>query len=190
MLFQLPVGLEYGVEQIYRNGADLTNRGIELSMTFVPIRTKDWEWTISPIWSKNDNEVTNAIKNEYTVDDYLSGNAYENGKPVNAIYSWKFTGLDPKTGYATFANTYKTSAEASESKNIEDLLVYSGSKDPKFSGGFSTTLRWKNLMLSTQWAFQFGNVIRMNYLFEGESLMPQPYQNLNVQSHESMETTG
>lgn len=180
VLFQLPVGLEYGVEQIYRNGADLTNRGVELSMTVIPIRTKDWEWTISPIWSKNDNEVTNAIKSEYTVNDYLSGNAYENGKPVNAIYSWKFTGVDSETGYATFANTYKTSEEASESKNIEDLLVYSGSKDPKFSGGFSTTLRWKNLLLSTQWAFQFGNVIRMNYLFEGESLMPQPYQNLNV----------
>lgn len=179
ILFLLPVGLEYGQENVYRNGADLKNYGIELSMTFIPVRTKDLEWSITPIWSKNTNRVANVLKQEYTVEDYLSGNAYEEGKPVNAIYSWKFTGLDPVTGYATFANTAKSESALGEQMDVKDILVYSGSKDPKFSGGFSTMLRWKQWTFNSMWAFQWGNVVRLNYMFEGNNLMPQPYANLN-----------
>ena len=179
ILFKLPVAFEYGQEEVYRNGADLKNHGVELSMTFVPVRTRDWEWSVSPVWSKNTNRVANVLKQEYTVDDYLSGNAYEEGRPVNALYSWKFTGLDPATGYATFANTSRSESQLGDVQRIKDLLVYSGSKDPKFNGGFSTMVRWRQWTLNSMWAFQFGNVVRLNYLFEGNNLMPQPYANLS-----------
>lgn len=179
ILFQLPVGLEYGQEKVYRNGADLNNYGLELSMTFSPVRTRDWDVSITPIWSKNTNRVANVLKQEYTVEDYLSGNAYEDGKPVNAIYSWKFTGLDPKTGYATFANTASREGDLKEQMDVRDLLEYSGSKDPKFQGGFSTMVRWKSFTMSMMWSYQWGNVVRLNYLFEGSNLMPQPYANVS-----------
>lgn len=179
ILFQLPVGLEYGQEKVFRNGADLNNYGLELSMTFSPVRTRDWDVSITPIWSKNTNRVANVLKQEYTVEDYLSGNAYEDGKPVNAIYSWKFTGLDPKTGYATFANTASREGDLKGPMEVRDLLEYSGSKDPKFSGGFSTMVRWKSFSMSMMWSYQWGNVVRLNYLFEGSNLMPQPYANVS-----------
>ena len=179
ILFQLPVALEYGQENVYRNGADLTNYGIELSMTFVPLRNKDMELSISPIWSKNSNRVASVTKQTYTIDDYLSGNAYEEGKPVNAIYSWRFTGIDPATGYATFDHTAKNQDQVENILNIKDILVYSGQKDPKFNGGFSLAFRYKQWSLNTMWAYAMGNVVRLNYLFEGNNLMPQPYANLN-----------
>ena len=179
ILFQLPVALEYGQENVYRNGADLTNYGIELSMTFVPLRNKDMELSISPIWSKNSNRVASVTKQTYTIDDYLSGNAYEEGKPVNAIYSWRFTGIDPATGYATFDHTAKNQDQVENILNIKDILVYSGQKDPKFNGGFSIAFRYKQWSLNTMWAYAMGNVVRLNYLFEGNNLMPQPYANLN-----------
>lgn len=179
ILFQLPVALEYGQENVYRNGADLTNYGLEVAMTFVALRNKDMELSISPIWSKNSNRVASVTKQTYTIDDYLSGNAYEEGKPVNAIYSWKFTGIDPATGYATFANTAKRQESVVSTLNIKDMLVYSGQKDPKFNGGFSLAFRYKQWSLNTMWAYAMGNVVRLNYLFEGNNLMPQPYSNLN-----------
>lgn len=179
ILFKLPVALEYGQEEVYRNGADLTNYGLELSMTFIPIRTKDLELSLTPIWSKNSNRVASVQKQEYTIDDYLSGNAYEEGKPVNALYSWQFTGIDPATGYATFANTSKSQDAVGQVQSIRDVLVYSGQKDPKLNGGFSLALRYKQWSVNTMWAYALGNVVRLNYLFEGNNLMPQPYANLS-----------
>ena len=179
ILFKLPVALEYGQEEVYRNGADLENYGLELSMTFIPLRSKDMELSLTPIWSKNTNRVASVTKQVYTIDDYLSGNAYEEGKPVNALYSWRFTGIDPQTGYATFANTSKTQDEVENVQDLKDILVYSGQKDPKFNGGFSLALRYKQWSINTMWAYALGNVVRLNYMFEGNNLMPQPYANLS-----------
>lgn len=179
ILFKLPVALEYGQEEVYRNGADLTNYGIELSMTFIPVRTKDLELSITPIWSKNTNRVASVLKQEYTIDDYLSGNAYEEGQPVNALYSWQFTGIDPSTGYASFANTSKTQNGVEMVQDLKDILVYSGQKDPKLNGGFSLALRYKQWSMNTMWAYALGHVVRLNYLFEGNNLMPQPYNNVS-----------
>lgn len=190
ILFQLPVALEYGQESVYRNGADLTNYGIELSMTFVPLRTKDMELSVTPVWSKNTNRVASVTKQTYTIDDYLSGNAFEEGKPVNAIYSWKFTGIDPATGYATFAHTSKHQEGVESGLSLKEMLVYSGQKDPKLNGGFSLAFRWKQWSVNTMWSYALGNVVRLNYLFEGNNLMPQPYANLSRKLMNAWKQTG
>lgn len=180
ILFKLPVALEYGQQEVYRNGANLTNYGIELSMTFVPLRTRNMELSLTPIWSKNTNRVTTVQQQQtYTIDDYLSGNAFEKGKPVHALYSWKFTGIDPTTGYATFAHTSKSQDGAELVEDLKDVLVYSGQRDPKLNGGFSLAFRYKQWSINTMWAYALGNVVRLNYMFEGNNLMPQPYANLS-----------
>jgi outer membrane receptor protein involved in Fe transport len=39
------------------NSGDLRNRGIELSATAIPVRTRDFSWTVAANWSKNTNKV-------------------------------------------------------------------------------------------------------------------------------------
>lgn len=75
----------------------MKNYGIEVGLTFIPIKTRDFTWTLTPIYSKNTNNISNTTKQDYTYLDYLAGNAYEDGKPVNALYAWEFTGLDHET---------------------------------------------------------------------------------------------
>ncbi len=179
IIFSLDVPAEFGVAKTYKNGADIKNTGFELALTFVPVRTKDFTWTISPIYSKNSNNVENTGKSEYTYTDYLVGNAFESGKPVNAIYSWKFTGLDPQYGYATFAHTSRVQGDVEKMDDPKQYLVYSGQKDPKISGGFTTSLRYKNLTLNANFAYSFGNVKRLNFLYEGKFMMPSPQDNLH-----------
>ena len=134
IIFSLDVPAEYGVKTTYKNGADIKNTGFELAVSFVTVQTKDFKWTITPTYSKNTNNVQNTGKNEYTYTDYLAGNAFENGKPVNAVYSWKFTGLDPQYGYATFAHTSRDQSQIVKMDDPKDYLVYSGQADPKISG--------------------------------------------------------
>ncbi len=178
IIFNLPVATEYGVTQTYRNGASLKNTGIEVSLSIKPIQTKDWTWTLTPIWSKNTNNISNTTIQNYKLDDYLAGNVYTNGKPVNAVYAWEFTGLNPKTGFATFKGCSEKEDEVEKSDDPTTYLKYVGPADPRFNGGLSTSLRWKNLTLSAQFAFGFGNYKRLNFLFDGENKMPSPQTNM------------
>ena len=178
IIFNLPVATEYGVTQTYRNGASLKNTGIEVSLSIKPIQTKDWTWTLTPIWSKNTNNISKTTIQNYKLDDYLAGNVYTNGKPVNAVYAWEFTGLNPKTGFATFKGCSEKEDEVEKSDAPTTYLKYVGPADPRFNGGLSTSLRWKNLTLSAQFAFGFGNYKRLNFLFDGENKMPSPQTNM------------
>ena len=193
IIFNLPVATEYGVTQTYRNGANLKNTGIELSLSFKPVQTKDWTWTISPNWSKNTNNISKTAEQNYKVDDFLAGNVYLDGKPVNAVYAWEFTGLNPKTGFATFKGCSENEDDVVKSDDPTTYLKYVGPADPRFNGGLSTSLRWKNLTVSAQFAFGFGNYKRLNFLFEGENKMPSPQTNmtkemLNRWKHEGDQT--
>lgn len=179
IIFSLEVPAEYGVSTTYKNGADLTNEGLEVALTFVPVQTKDFQWTLTPIYSKNTNNVVRSGDEEYTYTDYLAGNAFENGRPVNGIYSWKFTGLDPEYGYAQFEHTSRDEDAVEKMSDPKDYLVYSGQTDPKISGGLSTTFRYKNLTLSANLAYAFGGVKRLNFLFDGTLNMPSPQDNLH-----------
>jgi len=178
IIFNLPVASEYGTTTTYRNGANLKNEGIEIGLSFKPVQTKDWTWTLTPIYSKNTNNISNASTQEYTFTDYLAGNAYVNGKPVNAVYAWHFTGIDPETGYATFEGCSKNQDEITTSDDPTSYLKYVGPADPKFNGGLSTSLRYKNLTLMAQFAFGFGNYKRLNFIFSGTNTMPSPQTNM------------
>lgn len=179
IIFSLEVPAEYGVSTTYKNGADITNTGFELALSFIPVQTKDFSWTISPTYSKNSNNVQNTGKTEYTYSDYLAGNAFEDGKPVNAVYAWEFTGLDHDYGYATFKHTSRNEDEVETMDDPKQYLKYCGQADPKISGGFSTNLRYKNLSLNAQFAYSFGGVKRLNFLFSGLLTMPAPQDNLH-----------
>jgi TonB-linked SusC/RagA family outer membrane protein len=48
-----------GILAIATNAADLTNNGIELSLSATPIRTGNVEWFTQLLWWKNESEITN-----------------------------------------------------------------------------------------------------------------------------------
>lgn len=179
VVFMLDVPAEYGVTGIYRNGADVKNTGFELSLSFTPVKTRDFRWTLSTIYSKNSNNIDNTGDQEYGVSDYLSGNAFREGKPVTGLYAWEFTGLNPDNGIAMFAGTAPYSETVEQSDDPTTYLKYCGQRDPKTNGGFNTQLQYKQLSLSGQFAFAFGHVKRLNFLFDGALKMPLPHNNLS-----------
>lgn len=179
IIFNLNVASEYGTTNTYRNGANVKNTGVEVGFTILPIKTKDFSWSLSPVYSKNTNNISNATKQKYTVDDYLAGNAYENGRSVNAVYAWKFDGIDQATGYATYKNCSTDQTKVTISDKPSDYLKYCGLSDPKFNGGLNTSLRYKDFMLNAQFAFALGAKKRLNFLFNGQMTMPETQTNLS-----------
>ena len=56
-LFATPVPATSGVASIFQNGADVQNRGAEITVGAAIITGKDFTWDLDLNWSKNTSEV-------------------------------------------------------------------------------------------------------------------------------------
>ncbi|MFR7809968.1 MAG: TonB-dependent receptor domain-containing protein [Butyricimonas faecihominis] len=62
LITQREVPLENGVRSMYINSGDLTNKGWELSLSVVPVRTKNFMWSIGTSFSHNNNKIKSQLE--------------------------------------------------------------------------------------------------------------------------------
>ena len=86
------------------NVGEITNRGLEISLNAVPIKTKDFNWNLSFNLAHNTNKV-NSLSNEYYSKEWFTQgkignpgvNTYshrvEEGEPLGNFYGWQYEGL-------------------------------------------------------------------------------------------------
>lgn len=153
------------------NYADMRNQGVDISLMGNLIQKKDWDWTLAVNLGYVNNKVTksyvtpqakNLVRSTYTPGDVMEG------KAMNAMFSYRFAGLDEE-GYPTFyaADGKVYGAADAEFLNIPmdvAALKYEGERDPLLTGGLNTNIRYKNLSLSMLFAFGLKNVVRLPQL--------------------------
>ena len=142
------------------NAGLIRNRGVELSLGGDIIRTKDWTWTLNANISRNRNtleELTDGLT-DYRLSSYGFGTyTYlyaEVGEPIGVIRGTVYN-RDPdgnliltKRGDGSLVPSVNTSAQ-------ENL----GNIQPDVTGGFSTSLRFKDFTLGASFDFQIGGAI-------------------------------
>lgn len=157
-----------GVLQQYANYADMKSGGFELAISTRNIQTPDFSWTTDFVYSHVYNKVTklnNAPKFLEMVNRW--GAPFE-GKNVRSLFSVRFAGLNDygtplfydKDGQAV-SNPYVHSPG-----DTDNALKFEGSLDPTDFGGLGNNFRYKNWSLSVFLTYSFGNVIRLEPLFE------------------------
>lgn len=150
----LPLSLSgaTGYTAIIVNGGTIQNKGFELMLKGVPVKTADFEWTISGTLSSNKNKLTELLGNKK--DGYyrlvsapfkvevgaLVGDKYGVIMGTNYVYDDKGNKIVNEDG--TYAST--------------DGNVPLGSVYPKALVGLSNTFRYKNIELSVLFDAQFG----------------------------------
>lgn len=82
-----------GASSVSINDGDVENKGWDLAVSFVPIQTRDWMWSLSFNTGKNYNKVLNAGNSAITWQDYIAGTLVSNGNAINSFYSYKFDKL-------------------------------------------------------------------------------------------------
>lgn len=90
-----------GYDKVRVNLAKLENKGVELSLTAVPVQTKNWRWSTTVNWWKNKNKILSLAK-----DDYVASNIWyvASGYPAGLWYGLKNTGVyeyDCSNAYTT-----------------------------------------------------------------------------------------
>ena len=179
----LTAGYSAGLQQ-YANIAEMKSSGIEVSISTVNIRKKDFSWTTSFIYSHTSNEVTRLRSAERLIDLVAGSGFTLEGYPVRSIFSIPFAGLN-REGLPTFlVNGQRTvTGIYFQETDPEELrfLQYSGSADPTDMGSLGNVFKWKGLTLNVFLTYSFGNVIRLDAAFANRyndlRAMPKEFRN-------------
>ncbi|MCM1178307.1 MAG: SusC/RagA family TonB-linked outer membrane protein [Clostridium sp.] len=170
-----------GTSSMSLNVGDIMNRGYELIINAVPVRTKDFRWSLSFNSARNVNKVTDGgMTSEYTYAQYTDGSAVLKGYPINSFFSYKFAGLDGK-GLPTFHDTEETEG-ATKAEMFSKVFTLSGNRLPDMQGGFSTNFTWKDITLGLFFSYSVGSKVRMNNLYSNSGQrLPNPQQNMSAE---------
>jgi len=139
----------------------IRNKGIELSVGVVPVRTKDFEWSIGYTFSKNDNKVEELWDDvtEYSIYGLSSGPQLKAivGESVGTWVDYKISTVEdvssPYYGYTIVNAT--TGLPTYDNTKYETL----GKADEDYTMGFNTNLRWKNFSFGASLDYRKGGLM-------------------------------
>lgn len=148
----------YQYHTLLANAGRMNSYGIELVISGVPVKTKDWTWTTTPTISWNHNVITRLSdpSKGFNYKETTSGSVGENGimntntqiliegQSVGAFYGYKFLGIKDGTWYySTPAGGVVDGAGASD--GYRQVI---GNAQPWFTFGWNNSVRYKNFDLS------------------------------------------
>lgn len=162
-----------GMDRYTVNGGNVDNDGWSVDITGVPLRGKNWFWTLSTTFSREINRVrTSPAGERYELDDFLTGNAVVENKAIGTFYSYRFLGLSPVDGGPMFDDWGDHSSDLeglSKYDTYTRVLTASGSRYPTMSGGLSSSLRYKTVRLSFSLAYSLGAKTRLFGMYGSEA---------------------
>ncbi|WP_228446603.1 TonB-dependent receptor [Chryseobacterium sp. 3008163] len=138
------------------NAGEIRNRGVEMSLNAIPVKSKNFSWNVSANWSMNRNKVM-SLPEEYTGDNYytistVAGVLYYNavvGGSLGDLYGFKLVRnadgqvvYDPTTGLP------------SRPDRVEKV----GNAFPKWRAGLQNDFKIKNWQISFSFDGQYGGM--------------------------------
>ncbi len=193
LLLQATIPASSGYTSEMLNIGSMRNRGFELTLDFVPVRTRSFEWGLNFNIGINRNKVTALTDGQYSLlrsiswdTKYNSQYAYitQVGKPTGMMYGFIYDGTYKSSdftdagllreGTAYLASVGKSSVRPGDPKyrdinrdgvvDDNDRTVI-GCGQPLHTGGFGSNLNWKGFDLNFFFQWSYGNdVLNANRL--------------------------
>ncbi|MCD9855771.1 SusC/RagA family TonB-linked outer membrane protein [Epilithonimonas sp. JDS] len=134
-LVGIPMPATVGFSSIQANlDATVRNRGLEVSLESVQIKTDHWRWTTSLNFTLPENKLISFPDLEKST----YANKFEIGKSISLVKLYQYKGIDPSTGLYTFFDTNQdgiiNAADRTVSKEIKEYWY----------GGLQNSIQYKN----------------------------------------------
>lgn len=141
LLFSRPLPTSTGYQSQTANILDVSNKGIELVLNVIPIKTANFQWDFTTTFTKNKSKVTDIVgdtkKIQLAQNYQVSFNAVE-GEPLGVFSA--FTATQNAAGqYIVDENGYYVESQ-------DEQIIGSSQRD--FVMGFKNRLSYKNVVLS------------------------------------------
>jgi TonB-linked SusC/RagA family outer membrane protein len=167
LLMSRTLTIESGVPSMMDNIGSVSNKGIELALTTVNVRSKNLEWSTTFTFAHN----TNAIETLYGKKQDVMGEARFIGQPINVIYDYRIIGVWKSTQVADAAKWSQQPGQAIAQDISGDGFITAdkdrvilGTPDPTWTGSFNSELTYKN------WDFSFNIYTRQGSFVKDEFL--------------------
>ncbi len=154
LLVKRSIPIMTGFNDIWSNLGATNNRGVELSLNTVNVRTKNFTWTTNLNFSRNVNKIVHLyhsdVDGDGIEDDDISNNWFI-GQPIDVFYDFAFDGIYQEKDQ--LPDGVKPGAVRLKDKNgngvidAEDREII-GQGQPKYRWGITNTFKYRQLSLS------------------------------------------
>lgn len=166
-----PIAPSSGFTTFQGNVAGTTGQGFDLVLNSLNHNSK-WKWTTQWILSRALDKVSSydVKSSPATYILYGNGNAGQIfpllDKPLFAIYSYPWVGLDPATGNPMGILNGSASTDYTKilSQTTVDNMILSGNARPAIFGSIRNSFSWRSFTLS------FNLVYKLDYVFRRSSI--------------------
>ncbi len=169
-------------KQMLSNVGNIKSEGFEMSVSATPIQTDDWQWNVTANATYQSNEITNLR---------LNAESESPNTPAGAIESHYVQvlseGYEPYS-YYVYKQIYDESGMPIEglyadlngdgTVDSKDLYHYH-SPAPDWILGFSTSVRWRKLTVSTSLRANIGN-----YLYNGMAMNTGAWETMSYNDYQ------
>lgn len=174
MLMSTPLPYTTGMSSMMKNIGEMSNRGVEVDLSYDIVRTRDWFVNFHTTYSYNSNKIDKLFYdlNEWPMKAKLVN--YIKGKGLN-YYMPIFAGIDEndgapmwyKVGYKGDAGyTYNPETMTKDASQIESLYQDTGKKlFAPHNGGFGFQVSYKGLALIADFSYTLGKYMVNNDYF-------------------------
>jgi len=174
LIYYYPVSTNrYPYGTMTANVGDISNKGIELSINAIPVKTKDFTWNTTLNLSHNKNVVEKISNEDFSVDYIkqgdanIAGNSGVNvqrimeGCPIGQFFLYEWAGYNDDGVSVFYVHDAATGARTGETTTQpeEKDQVKAGSAQPKLTYGWNNTLTYKKWSLNMFFQGVLGNKI-------------------------------
>ncbi|HWB94551.1 MAG TPA: SusC/RagA family TonB-linked outer membrane protein, partial [Puia sp.] len=181
----IPPTTGFGTQLV--NRGEVANKGLELSVTAIPVTTKDFNWNLSANISFNRNKIVSlggGVTEQFATRINTNGDQpfiQKVGQPIGALYGYVEQDIyrneaevraDPVMAGQPDAIIKRTVGEIRYKDLDHDGAITSkdqmliGNVNPKFTYGFSNSFTWKDFDMNFMIQGVYGNdIINMNTYF-------------------------
>lgn len=164
LLLDIPLPLLNGFATITRNAGEMENRGVDINLNTVNIKTKKFEWKTNFNIGFLENEVLSLPDASRDLDgrQFVGGTLQRAivGHSINAFFMVPYKGINPETGNAEWIarnGSIINNVNPNERQIVGDAI-------PDFTGGFSNTFTYNGFDLNVFFNFTYGNKIYLGDL--------------------------
>lgn len=151
-----------GFETVRMNNGAMRNTGVEISLTYDWLKSKDWSLNTTLTAAYNKNKIEKVGYEPTDAINMITGptSNYRKGDTFNSLYAYRYAGLtengDP--------SVYDADGNIVFNQPMRDInaLVCMGQLDPKWNGAFDVSLRWKSLSFFTKIVYYTGHSLRVD----------------------------
>ena len=179
---------ENGTTSMALNDGDVKNKGWDLAFSVVPVRTKNFMWSLGTSFSGNDNTVNSKLESTKDWKKAAAGTLNKKGYPVGSFWAFRFTGLNPEHGAPMFDFSRADTRQAAE--DATEYMAYMGTIEPTFTVGINMIFRWKRFSFPLNFYVSRGNYTFLNSPYTSGHRMMSEYRNASTQLNKRWRNPG